>query len=529
MTGLAPYTGEWTKETAAHLLRRTTFGPSFAEIKLAADVDGLSESVAKVIAPPTVPPPPIVYRSDSSEPGLDVGQSWVDAPHPTGGGRFRNQSLTGWLYLNIMQSPVGIRDKMTIFWLNYFGMSGIRDSRAMYKTIALFQEEGIGNFRTMIERITVDPSMLEFLNGEINNASNPNENFARELLELYTIQKGPQVAPGDYTTYTEQDVMELAKALTGWKNLPFLFSNDDTPIDSYFDVENHDTSTKQLSHRFGNAEISNAGANEYKVVINIILRQEETARAFCRELYRFFVFYDITSEVEQNVIAPMAALLRSTNFEITPVLKALFESEHFYDMHIRGAMIKNPLDFIANIFRPFGEFSHLDFTTIQLRYEASIRHDRWTKELNMSYNDLPTVSGWLAYYQAPSFYRSWISTSTLQRRYDLVLIFMTPLYHVNNFQLPTNFRDFLASLSNPFSVNDVISDIVVTFFPRALSQGQIDSLKLALLQGQTDDEWLNEYINYSSNPLDNNNSVTFEKRLYRLFTAIFGMPEAQLQ
>jgi len=528
VTGLAPYSGEWTKWTAAHLLRRTTYGPSFLEIEEAAKPNGMNSTVELLLSSSPPSPPPIVY-SPISEPNLEVGETWVTAPHPTGGGKLRHQSLTGWFYLNVMLAPLGIREKMCVFWLNYFGMSGVRDPRSMYKSMSMFLENGTGNFRTMIERITVDPSMLEFLNGEINNKRNPNENYARELLELFTIQKGAQVAPGDYTTYTEQDVTELARALTGWKNLDFVFSDDDTPIDSYFDEENHDTDTKQLSHRFGNARIENAGAEEYKVVIDIIMQQPETARAFCREIYRYFVFYDITPEVEQNVISPLAELFRSVDFEIAPVLSSLLKSEHFYDMQIRGAMIKNPLDFVANIFRPFGEFSHIQFPTIVERYTAAIKHDRWCRDLQMSYNDLPTVSGWLAYYQAPNYYRNWISTSTIQRRFSLVKLFMAPNYHVNNFRLPTNWRDFLASLSDPYSVNDVLNDIIVSFFPREISPTQFNVLKQALLGAQDDDEWRVQYGAYLANVEENSVTFTFERRLFQLFTIIFGMPEGQLQ
>jgi len=528
VAGLEPYTGEWTKATAAHLLRRATFGASFTEIKIATNEHGLQGTIENLFADIRLPSPPVLHRQET-EPDVQVGETWVTAPHPVNGGKWRGQSLSGWFYLNLMLAPTNIREKMVFFWQNYFGMSGFRDPRAGYKLISLFQEVSAGNFRTMIERITVEPSMLEFLNGDVNDKRNPNENFARELLELYTIQKGDQVAPGDYTTYTEQDVTELARAFTGWRNTDYVFSSDDTPIDSYFDDDSHDTDSKQLSHRFNEATINNAGENEYKLVINIILQQQETSLAFCRELYRFFVYYDITPEVEQNVIAPMGAMLRNNNFEIAPVLKALFMSEHFYDIQIRGAMIKNPHDFVANMYRPFGEFSHTTFGSIQHRYETADRHSRWCNQLHMDFGSPPTVSGWQAYYQAPGFYRNWISTSTIQQRFELVNNLMTPLYHVNGTRLPLNWRGFLASLSNPYLIDDVIADIVLTFLPREITQEQLNTLKSKLIGVLPDAEWTTQYSQYASNSLDNSGIYSFESRVYGLFATLCGMPEFQLQ
>ena len=120
--------------------------------------------------------------------------------------------------------------------------------------------------------------MLRFLNGNTNTKQSPNENYARELLELFTIGRGPQVAEGDYTNYTEDDVVELAKALTGWK-----FKKLDTgETVSYFRKGQHDPTDKQLSHRFDNQIIQNGGENEYKTVVDIILNKKEVAKYICR-------------------------------------------------------------------------------------------------------------------------------------------------------------------------------------------------------------------------------------------------------
>ena len=141
-------------------------------------------------------------------------------------------------------------------------------------------ERPSGNFRELTKQITVNAAMLHFLNGNKNEVNSPNENYARELLELFTIGKGDLVGPGDYTNYTEQDIAAFAKALTGWT--AWTDGNDPAEFERWW--SSHDTSTKQLSHRFGSQTIENAGAEEYKRVVDIIFEKDEVAYHICRRL-----------------------------------------------------------------------------------------------------------------------------------------------------------------------------------------------------------------------------------------------------
>jgi len=235
----------------------------------------------------------------------------------------------------------------------------------------------------------------------------------------------------NYTWYTEEDIPPIARILTGWRNRG-MWSNSEGTVESWFDANWHDSDPKQLSHRFGNAVIhntANGGRDEYKDVIALIFAQKETARAFCRELYRFFVFHDINDQVEVNVIEPLAQVLIANDFEINPTLRALLGSQHFFDISVRGPLIKSPYDFFVAMARPLGGFSHLgldlsDNTAgnplLATAYNVGTSHHWRASQIDMDFLFPPSVAGWKAYYQTPGFYRNWIGSATLKQRKSMV-------------------------------------------------------------------------------------------------------------
>ena len=442
-------------------------------------------------------------------------------------------SLKGWYYINMMQAdrPANIQERMCFFWLNYFSISGVSgDPRASYKHLRTYQEEALGNLRSILRKITVDPRMLVCLDGDVNSKKNPNENYARELMELFTVGKGETAGPGDYTTFTEQDVAALARALTGWKNKPFEFSTENIPIEAYFDSTDHDTGDKQMSHRFGNKVIKNAGADEYKVVLEILLGQTDTSLNFCRELYRYFVYHDITPEVEDRVIAPLAQILRANNYDIKPVLRALLSSEHFYQENLRGAIIKNPHDFLCSLLRPFQEYWHQsEMDDIRLRYELGGKYSDFCTELGLEFLEPPTISGWKAYYDSPQYYRHWISPALMQRRVQISTAIADGDFHINGTALDFDYNAFLKKLSNPLNVNEMIDECILVFLPRPIADNQVMSLKEAILGGLDDDEWTMSCGDFLSNPLNLNFLKPIASRMNRFFVELFALAEFQLQ
>ena len=351
-SGLDPYTGTWGYEQAAHLLRRTTYGPTYSRIK-DAEQNGMENVVTQLLTVDPLPAPPLNYDNDE-DPNVAIGETWIDAPYLQTSNlqNYRRRSLSGWTMGLMANEGVSITEKMVLFWHNHFVTADINDPKFIYKYITLLRENALGNFKDLVKKVTIDPAMLRYLNGNENSKIAPNENYARELMELFTLGKGELAGPGDYTTYTEDDVVAVAKVLTGWRDVGY-FTLEFNPVDSVFVPNRHDTDPKQLSNRFDDVIINNNNELEYSDLIDIIFQKEEVSKFICRKLYRWFVYYNIEDDVELNVIVPMAQILVDNNFEISPVLEALFRSEHFYDVENYGCMIKNPMDFTMAMINQF--------------------------------------------------------------------------------------------------------------------------------------------------------------------------------
>jgi hypothetical protein len=193
-SGLEPYVGPWGYEQAAHLLRRAMFGPAYEQIKTAAEL-GLATTLQQLFEERPLPEPPLNHNNQN-DPAVPIGATWVDAPYSTAVNLrpYRMQSLRAWTMQQLFQEGVSIREQLTLFWHNHFGVANVNDAKFRYIHANLLRSNAWGNFRELIKAVTIDPTMLRFLNGNQNTRNSPNENYARELLELFTIGKGPQAA-----------------------------------------------------------------------------------------------------------------------------------------------------------------------------------------------------------------------------------------------------------------------------------------------------------------------------------------------
>lgn len=524
-SGLDPYVGPWTRLQAGHLLRRATFGPKREEINDAI-TNGLDATVATLLATPSLPGPPLnhFFTEDDNVP---VGTTWVEAPFrdDVDVGQYRWPSLRGWLYQSLIDAPLTIRDKMLLFWNNHFGMADVGDHRVQYQYVTLFREQAIGNFRQLVKDVTIHPSMLRFLNGEYSTKYSPNENYARELLELFTIGKGDQIGPGDYSNYTEQDVAECAKALTGWRNSGLWSTDPNNQPHSYYQANRHDTTTKTLSYHFGDAQIVNAEENEYANLIDVIFQQDEVAHFICRKLYRYFVYYDINTDVETNMIEPMAQLLIANDYELAPVLETLFKSQHFYDVQVAGDVIKNPIEFLMSIVRPTGWSDDFD---LELSYDAGNSLHWQAIQFDMDFFYPPSVAGWTAWYQAPAFNRLWLNSSTLQQRINVANATGWGGIWVDGEGRPFDWLGFIDSFNNPFDPNTLVAEFADIFMPQPLLQEQLDDLKEILIPGLPDFEWTDEYALHLDNPLDEMLRNSVLNKLKALVRGLFNMAEFEL-
>jgi len=424
--------------------------------------------------------------------------------------------------MGLFQSvELNIREKMTLFWNEHFPIAGITNPRILFQYLNLFRTHAVGNFKDLVNDITISPGMLNYLNGVDNIATAPNDNYARELLELFTIGRGEAVGDGDYTNYTEQDVEAISRALTGWRTR----QSDATGLPAgAFNSQRHDQGTKTLSHRFENIVIANEEAEEYKRVIDIIFDKSEVARFICRKLHIWFVGSDINDDVETNIIEPMAALLVEHDYNLEVPLKALLNSQYFNEEARHGCIVSSPIDFLLKL------VNTLKFTipnNLDRRYNIWLALFNIASDMGMDCLELPTVAGWKAYYQTPQFYQFWINSFTLNQRDELIQRLVNGIQNAGiTYEL--NFIDFVGEIENATDPNVMITGITDVLFVSPISQNQLDYLKDVLIPGLPDFEWTVEYGDFLADPNDPAKFEAIKSKLRTLFNAVLRMPEFYL-
>lgn len=524
-TGIAAYTGPWTEVQIMHLLRRTLFGVKKSDLDFFRN-KSLNECISQLFTlPPNPPLPPVNnYGNNANQNDAEVpyGSTWVNAAvNPNLEGARINSFKSWWAGLLLNQDR-SIREKMTLFWHNHFATETltIQDSRYIYKHHALLRANCIGNFRELLKQITIDPAMLSYLNGEQNTKTAPDENYARELQELFTIGKD---LPAHYT---EEDVKQAAKVLTGWRN-------NRNGISSFFDSSRHETANKTFSSFYNNTVItgrtgSTAGLLELDDLLNMLLAHEETAKYIVRKLYRFFVYYVIDDSVEKNVIVPLANIFRSNNYNIQPVLETLFKSEHFFDTLNYACMIKSPLDHLiglcrqTNLIFPDNTDAQKLYSHWQVVYQTAATY-------NQHLGDPPNVAGWPAYYEDPQYYEIWINSDTLPKRNTIADFLIYVGYSRFSHKLQIDAVAFAEQFSNPSNPNVLLNDILQLLYPVDLSESTKTFIKNSiLLSGQTGDYiWTDAWNAYKANPSTANKDAV-KIRIQALLKYLFGQAEYQL-
>jgi uncharacterized protein (DUF1800 family) len=531
-SGLQPIrTTDWNTKTAAQLLRRTIFGPTRAEIYQAAS-QTLDATLAMLYAPQPSPAPPV-----GPSPPLQSGQTWLNAPFDSLNDGSYAAYLKAWWMALIARQGVSLREKMVLFWHNHFvsAYQTVVDSRFMYKQLDLYRQNALGNFRQLVKLVSLDPAMLRYLNGDTNIVGHANENYGRELQELFTIGKGPEIAPGNYTNYMEQDVQAAARVLTGFYDIGYRVTTDAT-INSSFIAAKHDATNKQFSSAYGNTVVQGrtgaAGANELDDMLTMIFAQTDAdgvgrvAKFICRKLYRWFVYYDIDDTTELNIIVPLASIMMANNYEVQPVLDALFRSAHFYDDNNIGCVIKNPADFFAGTVRQLG--ITLPGMTDSSYYRPFNDLRSRAANIEMDLLDPPNVAGWAAYYQVPDFYETWISTTTLPLRGQ----FTDQLFASAGVSGLTLDRiAFVKTMGTPADPFKLIDDLAEALFPFLITQSQKDYLMYNAMSLKQNDEyeWTTVWNTYwAPGGQTTTNKTNVLKMLDPLLKFMFRMAEFQL-
>ncbi len=524
---LQPYSGTFGEAEAWHLLRRCTYAPTLTRVKEAVR-DGLAQTLDRLLDYDADYGPPLNNDTEIRDPNVGFGESWILAPYSRTIDLFpyRYRSLSSWVLEGMYRSGDTVNAKMWMFWINHFGVEISGDQRSSYQYFLRLRQHGLGSYRQLIQDVALEPQMLRFLNGESNSAASPNENFARELLELYTLGKGPQTGPGDYTTFTEQDVRAFARALTGYGTRHQFSDRTDVQPTVEFRSDRHDAEPKQLSHRFANAVLTPTGVDELGQAIDLVFAQPTAGDYLARKLYRYFVHYDVDAAAEMGAVLPLGQVLRESDFEMKPVLARLLGSEAFFDSDARGALIKSPMEYSVGLHRGLGFVMPDD---IVLRYRLMQRTQWMLYDQRMLPFEPPSVAGWKAYYQAPLYNRYWISSATLQNRMGNVWNWVYNGLKVDQDTLyAPSLLDYVAALDNPADPNDLIADLAQRHLPMPLTDGQSAALKAMLIPGLPDFEWTIEYDAFRDAPDNEGLRMAIERKLRNVLVALYGSSEYNL-
>jgi hypothetical protein len=401
LTPIAP--ADWNYDLAAHLLERAGFGGTPEEINALAKMTP-AQAIARLVRfqgtdASNLPP---FDHSGIHDPGLEPfppsrpavtdlakekGEALGIKVKPSGNRRLQpvvdeffywlrasvleTNRVSYWWANRMLESPRPLQEKMALFWHGHFASNEakVRDYRKLLDQLQLFQKQGTGNFRDLVVAVAQDPAMLSFLDAGVNVKGASNENFAREIMELFTMGVGH---------YSEKDIREAARAFTGWNyvDLKFVVNKDQ-----------HDGGEKTFLGKTGHFD----GVD----VIDIIMQQPATADYIAGKIYRFFVRQDLSPELQKQ----LGSVLRENHYELTPLLEKIFLSRDFYSPASVGTRIKSPVELAVTTFKKLGLKSVPGVPDFNLA----------TGALGQQLFSPPTVAGWAGG-------QSWITPGLLLER-----------------------------------------------------------------------------------------------------------------
>ena len=549
MPYLDPYIPVLTAKTAAHLLRRATFGPTQAEITAFTGLTA-SQAVQQLIGNANYTPAPI----DLNEAMPTAGQAVATIPWDGN----RNSELgyfVAYWWMGVMlgqNQPVSLLDKLTLFWQNHFvtARETVDDYRFIWRNLKLLRDNAFGNFRQLVIDVTKDPAMLIYQNGSENRVGAPNENYGRELQELFTI--GVRDVAGN-ANYTEDDVKEASRTLTGWTVTNY-WQPGSTTISTVFDPTRHDPTDKVFSAKYGNAIITGrsgatAGDMELADLTTMILNRPETARFMCRKLYRWFVNPTITPDIELNVIVPLATFFASptNDWKIRPVLEKLLTSQVFFAEANIGAIVKSPAEMMLGLLRFYGQIPR-DMLTQPAAFRKYMDFVYYRmRDLQQPILDQLTVFGYDAYYQT-GYSKVWINTNTIVLRGEFVNYLVQGWYEVApGYRLQIQLVEMIEAIQPNFAdvpplpqtspsigtpavtCVQVLDTLLKNLFATDISQAQKDFLiDMILMQELPRLSWEFEWNAYRREPTDSYRRNTVLWRLQNLMKYMLRMAEYQV-
>ncbi|HEV3203403.1 MAG TPA: DUF1800 domain-containing protein [Gemmataceae bacterium] len=300
----------WNLKWAGHLYRRAGFGASPAELREAVK-EGLPNTLKKILhVDPT--------KSLEWQNLLDFLGGQIASKNNT-------FELRGWWLYAILQSPFPLEEKMTLFWHNHFATSIAKVQRTvmMYQQNRLLRQHALGKFRPLLLEMSKDPAMLVWLDSNSNVKGRPNENYARELMELFSLGVG---------NYTETDIREAARAFTGWHT-------DDNQFE--FESSQHDDGEKIV--------LGQKGMWNGDDIVRIVLEKPAAARFLVRKLYRYFISEKVNPP--DSLLEPLADSFRQNDYDIGALVQTMLRSQHFFSDYAYKQRIKNPVEYVVGTIR----------------------------------------------------------------------------------------------------------------------------------------------------------------------------------
>jgi uncharacterized protein (DUF1800 family) len=354
-TGLAALdrSAGWTRRDAAHLLRRVRMGASQTDIDRAV-ADGLEATLDRLLT-----------RQEESAEFAERDATLYRVAKDSGD----ITDLRAWWAHRLLESANPLLEKLTLFWHGHFATSNgkVQSLEQMAAQNALFRRHALESFRELLHGVARDVAMLVWLDGNANRRRQANENFARELMELFALGVGK---------YTEKDIQEAARAFSGWHVREGQF---------WFNGIQHDTGHKTVFGHTGNLDGDD--------VVELCLEQEAAPRFLAKKLLQFFV---MPSPAEESV-SQLAACVRENDFAMRPVLQTMFSSALFFGPEARHALIKSPADFVLGTQRTLA-------VRVNLRESVTVM-----TQLGQALFEPPTVEGWKGG-------RAWINSATMMGR-----------------------------------------------------------------------------------------------------------------
>lgn len=491
--------GRWDDAMAAHLLGRAGFGGTLSEIQKLQSL-GAQRAVEFLVSPPPLPAGLFSELPFGEFSGMRMGMRKRDSVmrqlseeerqalrgviNQAERGKF--EELKIWWLDRMVRTNRPLEEKMTLLFHGLYVSSAatVRSPVLLYNQNKLFRKFAIGgNFKKLTHEVSRDPAMILYLNNNENKKAHPNENYARELMELFTMGRG---------NYTEADIKESARAFTGWATdgENFVFRKYD-----------HDFEDKQFLGRRGNFDGDD--------IVDIIFQQPATPKYLATRLLKFFC----VDEPPAEIVLQLTNVLRSNQYNIAPTLSVLFNSTWFYSDEVMQNQIKSPVQLVVGSLRMLGT---------PVADPRSV--DNALKQMGQELFNSPTVKGW-------DGGRAWINTSTLFARYNLPAYLVTGKLPSasgrvpNNAEQRQNFAEFQSAWSPTIDLaqhNIHTTDAVVDLYLKMLTPAGVEEHKRRELM---------EYLNGGGDP----NTHVFdpiapdaEARLRSLVQLIMTLPEFQI-